>query len=107
AINKAMSESFKQSLLKDGVEKFTICTFLAYSTKSYYLQYDGKSIKGMYTEDAFNKLACMVYIAICNIKNIIPDATPYPFRKQRGELILTINCDPPAWFNPLTELPRF
>lgn len=106
-IDKAMTESFKESLLKDGIEKFTICKFLAFGTKNYYLQYDEKNIKGMYRESEFNKLARMVYIAICNIKNIIPDATQYPFRKQKGEWILTINCDPPTWFTPLTELPRF
>ena len=112
AVDNAIPDDFREQLSQKGIEKFrTVKTRLwdgSQDVDGVILKYGRKIVFTTYsTEEGLKRIDRMVYLALCNIKDLVPDATPYPFERYKRHWYLTIDLQtPPSWFTPLTKLPR-
>ncbi len=113
AIDKAMPGSFAEDLctkkgvanlkIEDRQESIGKYNGAPYKIPVKILKYGRKIIAREYdSEDALKKLARVAYLAICNFKELIPDADPL----ISGKTLTNLSRIPPNWFTPLTKLPR-
>ncbi len=118
ALDNAISDTFATALCtQEGVENFKIIEKVSLAEgKPFLLESERKLItakvlkygedviaKKNDSDDALKKFTRIVYLAICNLKELIPDACPI----INIDYLEKLSCIPPKWFTPLTELPSF
>lgn len=112
ALDNAMPDSFPENLYTEkGVARFKVVdkkhqrklNGSSYDEFEKVLKYGSKIIaRDNCSKNAIKRLARVAYLAICNLKELIPDADPL----FDGASLQKLSCIPPNWFTPLTKLPR-